>query len=335
MTKEELRAVVEEIVRHLAEKGYLKERPSGGGATAKTETPAPKVTIGTAGKVFREDMGRRVGSPPPAVRPPADAHDLDHSKSADCPHCNPLGKLSEGQLAQIGADRLSVCHPTQSCSPIARTIDHTLLKPNATQEEVGKLCEEARAYCFASVCVNPSYVALCARLLAGSGVKVCTVVGFPLGSTTPTVKAIEARDAIANGADEIDMVMNVGQLKSRNDAYVLEDIRAVREATRGKVLKVILETGLLTTDEKTRACRLSKEAGADFVKTSTGFGAGGATVEDIRLMRETVGPTMGVKASGGVRDRETAAAMLEAGATRIGASASIAIVTGKKGEGKY
>jgi len=161
--------------------------------------------------------------------------------------------------------------------------------------------------------------------------------GIPLGSTTPTVKAIEARDAIANGADEIDMVMNVGALKSGNDALALEDIRAVREATRGRVLKVILETGLLTADEKKRACKLSKQAGADFVKTSTGFGAGGATVEDIRLMRETVGPTMGVKASGGVRDKATAEAMIAAGATRIGASASVAIVMGEKpaGGGKY
>ncbi|MEK7747201.1 MAG: deoxyribose-phosphate aldolase, partial [Elusimicrobiota bacterium] len=183
------------------------------------------------------------------------------------------------------------------------------------------------AYCFASVCVNPSYVAFCGRLLQGSSVKVCTVVGFPLGSTTPTVKAIEARDAIANGAQEIDMVINVGALKSGNDAFVREDIRAVREATRGRVLKVILETSMLTDAEKVRACRMAKEVGADFVKTSTGFGGGGATVEDIRLMRETVGPLMGVKASGGIRDCATAQAMISAGATRLGTSASVAIVT--------
>ncbi|MBI4386634.1 MAG: deoxyribose-phosphate aldolase [Elusimicrobia bacterium] len=231
---------------------------------------------------------------------------------------------------EIGADRIALCHPTRNCSTIARSIDHTLLRPNATQEEIAKLCEEARAYCFASVCVNPAYAALCARVLKGSGVKVCTVVGFPLGSTTPTVKAIEARDAIANGADEIDMVLNIGALKSGNDALVLEDIRAVREATRGRILKVILETGLLTREEKVRGCLLSKNAAADFVKTSTGFGGGGATVEDIRLMRETVGPLMGVKASGGIRDTQAAEAMLLAGATRLGTSASIAIVSPKK-----
>ncbi|MFA5138645.1 MAG: deoxyribose-phosphate aldolase [Elusimicrobiota bacterium] len=209
-------------------------------------------------------------------------------------------------------------------------VDHTLLKPGATQEEIGKLCKEAREYCFASVCVNPSYVSLAAKLLAGSGVKVCTVVGFPLGSTTPTVKAIEARDAMANGAEEIDMVINVGALKSGNDALVADDIRAVRDATRGKLLKVILETSLLTNDEKVRACRMSKEAGADFVKTSTGFGGGGATVEDVKLMRETVGPLLGVKASGGIRDTATARAMIEAGANRLGTSASVAIVTDAK-----
>ncbi|HAH07015.1 MAG TPA: deoxyribose-phosphate aldolase, partial [Elusimicrobia bacterium] len=183
------------------------------------------------------------------------------------------------------------------------------------------------------VCVNPSYVALCSKLLQGSKVMVCTVIGFPLGSTTPTVKAIEARDAIANGADEIDMVINVGALKSGNDAFVRDDIRAVREATRGKTLKVILETSLLTKDEKVRACRMSKEVGADFVKTSTGFGGGGATVEDIALMRETVGPLMGVKASGGIRDCATAQAMVKAGATRLGTSASVAIVMADKSAG--
>ncbi|MEK9145189.1 MAG: deoxyribose-phosphate aldolase [Elusimicrobiota bacterium] len=222
---------------------------------------------------------------------------------------------------------MASCDPTRQCSAVSPFVDHTLLKPNATQEEAAKLCAEARAYSFASVCVNPSYVAFCSRLLQGSSVKVCTVVGFPLGSTTATVKAIEARDAIANGAQEIDMVINVGALKSGNDAFVREDIRAVREATRGRVLKVILETSMLTDAEKVRACRMAKEVGADFVKTSTGFGGGGATVEDIRLMRETVGPLMGVKASGGIRDCATAQAMISAGATRLGTSASVAIVT--------
>ncbi|MEW5950540.1 MAG: deoxyribose-phosphate aldolase [Elusimicrobiota bacterium] len=235
----------------------------------------------------------------------------------------------------MGADRISFCNPG-SCGQFAPMIDHTLLKANATQEEIGKLCQEARQYSFASVCVNPAYVSLAARLLRGSTVKVCTVIGFPLGSTTPTVKAIEARDAIAAGADEIDMVINIGALKSGNDALVLEDIKAVREATRGKILKVIIETAYLTKDEKIRACKMSKQAGADFVKTSTGFGPHGATAEDVKLMRETVGPDMGVKASGGIRDTKTAEEMVKAGATRLGTSASVAIVTGKDaGSGKY
>ncbi len=236
----------------------------------------------------------------------------------------------------MGLDRVAVCKPAKNCSPIARLVDHTLLKPNATQEEIAKLCEEAKAYCFASVCIPPSYVPLSSRLLAGSGVKVCTVIGFPLGSTTSTVKAVEARDAIAGGAEEIDMVLNIGALKSGNDALVLSDIQAVREATRGRVLKVILETSLLSREEKIRACLLSKKAGADFVKTSTGFGGGGATVEDIQLMRETVGPLMGVKASGGIRSADAAQAMVRAGATRLGTSASVAIVTGSEpAPGKY
>ncbi|MFH2069621.1 MAG: deoxyribose-phosphate aldolase [Elusimicrobiota bacterium] len=218
---------------------------------------------------------------------------------------------------------------------IGSLIDHTLLKANATQEEIGKLCEEARKFKFASVCINPAYVSMCAQLLKGSGVRVCTVVGFPLGATTPTAKAIESRDAVANGADEIDMVINIGALKSGNHQLVLEDIKAIREATKGKLLKVILETAYLTKEEKIKGCLLSKEAGADFVKTSTGFGPSGATVEDVRLMREVVGPSIGVKAAGGIRSTEDARKMVEAGATRIGASASVSIVTGKKAETKY
>jgi len=236
-------------------------------------------------------------------------------------------------IEAVGASRVSVCKPTKKGANTARYVDHTMLKPNATQDEIAKLCGEAKSFCFASVCVNPSYVALSAQFLRGSGVKVCTVVGFPLGSTTPTVKAIEARDAIANGADEIDMVINIGALKSGNDAMVYDDIKAVREATRGKVLKVILETSLLSDEEKVRACAMAKRAGADFVKTSTGFGGGGATIEDVKLMRETVGPLMGVKASGGIRDAKGAAAMIAAGATRLGTSASVAIVTDGKANG--
>ncbi|MFH0948549.1 MAG: deoxyribose-phosphate aldolase [Elusimicrobiota bacterium] len=212
---------------------------------------------------------------------------------------------------------------------IASLIDHTLLKANATQEEIGKLCEEAKKYGFASVAVNPGYVSQAHKLLTGSSVKVCAAIGFPLGATTTTVKAIESSGAIANGADEIDMVINVGALKSGNYQVVLDDIKAVREATCGKILKVIIETVYLTKEEKIKVCQLSKEAGADFVKTSTGFGpsGSGATVEDIQLMRETVGPTMGIKASGGIRTQEDARKMIDAGATRIGSSASVAIVS--------
>ncbi len=210
---------------------------------------------------------------------------------------------------------------------MAKMIDHTLLKPEATADQVTKLCKEAAEYGFWSVCVNPSWVPLCAKLLKGTPVKVCTVIGFPLGATSANAKALETVDAIEKGAHEVDMVLNVGALKSGQYDAVLNDIKAVVQAARGKALtKVILETGLLTNEEKVKACQLSKEAGADYVKTSTGFGPGGATPEDIALMRKTVGPSMGVKASGGIRDYDAATAVVKAGATRIGASASINIV---------
>jgi deoxyribose-phosphate aldolase len=218
---------------------------------------------------------------------------------------------------------------------ISSYIDHTLLKADATQEEIGKLCEEAKKYGFATVCVNPTNVKVAKQLLSGTGVGVTTVAGFPLGATTPTVKAIEAKDAISNGADEVDMVINVGALKSGNYQMVENDIKTVRDATQGKVLKVILETALLNKDQIVRVCQISKSAGVDFVKTSTGFGPGGATVEDVKIMREAVGPSMGVKASGGIRTGEDAKSMIEAGASRIGASASVSIVTGGKGEEDY
>ena len=213
---------------------------------------------------------------------------------------------------------------------LARYIDHTLLKPEATPDQITKLCEEAKEYSFASVCVNPTNVALAAKLLKGSVVKVCTVIGFPLGANTSFVKAAETRDAVANGATEIDMVINVGALKAKNYDQVEKDIEAVVEAAGDNLVKVIIETCLLTDEEKVKACELSKKAGADFVKTSTGFNKSGATPEDIALMRKTVGEKMGVKASGGVRDTEAALAMIENGATRIGASASIAILNGVK-----
>lgn len=214
-------------------------------------------------------------------------------------------------------------------------IDHTILKPETTQEQVEKILSEAKEYDFASVCVNPTWVSLAAESLKDSDVKVCTVIGFPLGANTSAVKAFETKDAIANGADEIDMVINIGALKAGNDALVLDDIKAVVDASGDKLVKVIIEACLLTDEEKVRACQLSKEAGADYVKTSTGFSTGGATVADVALMRKTVGPDMGVKASGGARSYEDAIAFIEAGASRIGASSGVAIMNGAQADGDY
>ncbi|MGT2754919.1 deoxyribose-phosphate aldolase [Streptococcus ovis] len=214
-------------------------------------------------------------------------------------------------------------------------IDHTLLKPEATEEQIMKIIAEAKEYDFASVCVNPTWVSLAAKELKGTDVKVCTVIGFPLGANTPAVKAFETKDAIANGADEVDMVINIGQLKAGNDQAVEDDIRAVVEAANGTLTKVIIETCLLTDDEKVRACQAAVRAGADFVKTSTGFSTGGANVHDVALMRQTVGPEIGVKASGGARSTEDAIAFVEAGATRIGASAGVSIMKGQKAESDY
>lgn len=214
-------------------------------------------------------------------------------------------------------------------------IDHTILKPETTQEQVEKILSEAKEYDFASVCVNPTWVSLAAESLKDTDVKVCTVIGFPLGANTSAVKAFETKDAIANGADEIDMVINIGALKAGNDALVLDDIKAVVDASGDKLVKVIIEACLLTDDEKVRACQLSKEAGADYVKTSTGFSTGGATVADVALMRKTVGPDMGVKASGGARSYEDAIAFIEAGASRIGASSGVAIMNGAQADGDY
>ena len=240
-----------------------------------------------------------------------------------------------GNVVNAGAERLS---STLGVIPqdmnLAKFIDHTLLKPDATQQEVAQLCFEARKYGFASVCVNPTWVPLCAQLLKGSPVKVCTVIGFPLGATSSETKAFETETAIRQGATEIDMVINIGALKARDLDTVARDIRGVVNAahTHGIIVKVIIETALLTDEEKTIASLISKEAGADFVKTSTGFAGGGATVHDVQLMRKTVGPQMGVKASGGVRTFEDADAMIKAGATRIGASAGVKIIQGPSGQ---
>ncbi|MCA0992885.1 deoxyribose-phosphate aldolase [Pseudalkalibacillus hwajinpoensis] len=219
---------------------------------------------------------------------------------------------------------------------LAKMIDHTALKPDTSREQIEKLCDEARDFNFASVCVNPTWVSLAAEKLEGSEAKVCTVIGFPLGAVTTETKAFETKDAIQKGATEVDMVINIGALKDGNNELVEQDIKAVVEAAKGKALvKVIIETCLLTDEEKTRACELSVKAGADYVKTSTGFSTGGATVEDIKLMRKTVGPNIGVKASGGVRDLEGSQAMIDAGATRIGASAGVKIVQGETADTDY
>ena len=207
-----------------------------------------------------------------------------------------------------------------------KLIDHTLLKQDATPEQIVKLCEEAKQFYFMSVCVNPAYVPLAAQCLAGSDVKVCTVIGFPLGMNLTKTKVEEAELAIKQGATEIDMVINVGMLKAGENDYVKEEIRLLKQAAGNLVLKVIIETCLLTDEEKVKVCKLAKEAGADFVKTSTGFSTGGATPHDVKLMRETVGPEMGVKASGGVRTHEDLLAMVEAGANRIGTSNGTKII---------
>jgi deoxyribose-phosphate aldolase len=216
-------------------------------------------------------------------------------------------------------------------------IDHTLLKANATKAEVTKLLEEAKEYQFASVCINPTWVKTAAEFLKDTPeVKVCTVIGFPLGASTPEVKAFETKNAIGNGADEVDMVINIGALKDEQYDLVEKDIKGVVDAAKGKALtKVIIETSLLTDEEKVKACQLAVSAGADFVKTSTGFSTGGATVEDVALMRKTVGPDVGVKASGGVRSLEDAEGVVKAGANRIEASSGVAIMNGQKSSSSY
>ncbi len=219
---------------------------------------------------------------------------------------------------------------------LAKMIDHTLLRADATQSEMAKLTEEAKQYQFASVCVNPGWVAYAAEQLQGTGVDICTVIGFPLGASTSETKAFETKDAIAKGATEVDTVINISALKDGNDDYVEQDIRVVVEAAAGKALvKVIIEACLLTDEEKVRACQAAVRAGADFVKTSTGFSTGGATPEDIALMRRTVGPDVGVKASGGVRSLEDMQKMIEAGATRIGASSGVKIMQGGQSTSSY
>jgi len=238
-----------------------------------------------------------------------------------------------GHVVSAGAERLtSTVGVIPEDRSLAGMIDHTLLKPDVTSDKIAQLCFEAKKYHFASVCVNPTHVKLCADLLKDSDVKVCTVIGFPLGATSPEVKAFETRNALDNGATEIDMVINIGALKAGESELVARDIRGVVQVAHAAnaLVKVIIETALLTDEEKVIACLLAKEAGADFVKTSTGFSGGGATVHDIALMRRAVGPSLGVKASGGIHTHEEAEALVAAGATRIGASAGVKIIQADK-----
>ena len=254
--------------------------------------------------------------------------DLVLSKIGGDDYCPTFCSADVQRIVDAGAERIGiVLGETATAHDWASLIDHTLLKPEASESDIRRLCEEAAQFGFASVCVNPGWVKRSVEFLRGSGVPVCTVIGFPLGATLPDVKAYEARRAIFNGAREVDMVINIGALKSGDDCAVEDDIRAVTEAAHenGVLCKVIIETALLTNEEKVRACLAAKNAGADFVKTSTGFSKGGATVDDIALMRRTVGDALGVKASGGVKGIDDARAMFEAGATRIGASVGVKI----------
>jgi deoxyribose-phosphate aldolase len=242
--------------------------------------------------------------------------------------CPTFCRADVERIVDAGAERIGiVLGETATAHDWAALIDHTLLKPEAAEADIRKLCDEAAQFGFASVCVNPSWVKTAAQFLKGSGVPVCTVIGFPLGATLPDVKAYEARRAIFNGAREVDMVINIGALKSGDDCAVEDDIKAVVEAAHENhiLCKAIIETALLTDEEKVRACLAAKNAGADFVKTSTGFAKGGATAHDVSLMRHTVGKALGVKASGGVKGIDDARAMFEAGATRIGASVGVKI----------
>ncbi len=253
-------------------------------------------------------------------------------EEGDCSDCQICAQKCPERVRQVigaGATRVSAKSGVSAVpQDIVKFIDHTLLKPEATPAEIEKLCKEAKEYHFASVCVNPPYARQCAQLLRGTDVAVCVVIGFPLGAHTTETKVFETKQAIADGASEVDMVINIGLLKARQDRLVFNDIKAVVDAAHagGAIVKVIIEAALLTDDEKVRACQLSKEAGADFVKTSTGFGPGGATVHDVALMSRAVSGELGVKAAGGIRNYEQAQAMIEAGATRIGASAGVKIV---------
>jgi len=267
----------------------------------------------------------------PEASTPAISCSLDNSDCVQCGFCTAKKPELVDQFIESGAARFTSKPDTPNVSAkIAPFIDHTLLKPDISFDDLKKLCTEAKRFSFKSVCVNPNNVPYCVEQLRGSNVGVTAVIGFPLGATTTRVKAFETEEAVRNGATEIDMVINVSNLRAKSYTQVLEDIQQVVRAARGYVVKVILETGSLEHLEKIAGCVLSKAAGAHYVKTSTGFGKGGATIEDIKLMRQVVGGDIGVKASGGIKDTQTAQEMISAGATRLGASASVAIVQGKQ-----
>ena len=268
------------------------------------------------------------------AQPPDAPAERQHACQSGCTGCGGFDSCNAVAAVNFGVSRISPDR-VRTSADIAPYIDHTLLKPEATREEIVKVAEEAKKFGFATVCVNSGQVGTAARVLSGSRTLPIAVVGFPLGAALPTAKAFEAREAIRCGAQEIDMVINIGALKAKDYALVLKDIGLVVEASRPRPVKVILETSQLTAEEKIIGCALSKAAGAAFVKTSTGFGGGGATAEDVALMRKVVGDDVGVKASGGVRSTEDAMRMIQAGANRIGASASVAIVTGQKSTAKY
>lgn len=324
----DIRSIVEivarEVIAALAEQGQL---PAGGASVASA------VKSGDCGCGCGGHKATLQTSPMDASGVVAHVHGDSCTQECADGICVRTCFDRVGRVITAGAERLtSTLGGIPQDPSVARLIDHTLLKPDATPDQVAQLCYEARTYNFASVCVNPGYVKLCADLLRGTPVKVCTVIGFPLGASAPDVKAFETETALRDGATEIDMVINIGALKGRDFTLVARDIAGVVRIAHaaGALVKVIIETALLTEEEKVTACLLSKEAGADFVKTSTGFSGGGATAADIALMRRVVGPEMGVKASGGVRDYADAKSLVDAGATRIGASAGVKIVAGEK-----
>jgi deoxyribose-phosphate aldolase len=285
-----------------------------------------------------QHMGFLAGQSTIAAQDTTSACVIDGQTCSDCGHCATKRPEAVRNILNSGADRIGAkmgINGTKIDRELAGIIDHTLLKPDASRDQLIKVCEEAKQFGFATVCVNSGNIPLVARQLKGSPVKPIAVVGFPLGAATSQAKAFEAKEAIRAGAQEIDMVINIGALKSKDYKLVHDDIKAVVEAAKPHKVKAIIETAQLNNEEKIAACTLAKTAGAAFVKTSTGFGGGGATVEDIQLMRRIIGSDMEVKASGGIRTREDAEKMIEAGADRIGASASVAIVTGKKQGGAF